>query len=389
MENAFDLNLRHIHAISMIAKLGRINLAADRLGITQPALTQALGKTELQLGTLLFTRNASGMTPTEALQTLLPRFDAAWQHIGLKAISMATVRALASVSTYGSYTAASKAIGLSEPSLHRAVQNLSLNLNTSLVSRQGRGIMLTPAGHRFARRFRLAISELEAGLSDLETLKGQSVGRIVIGAMPLSRATVLPQAVSAFCKIHPHLEIAIIEGSYRELIELLRNGELDIMIGALRNKAQEPDIFQSPLFNDRPSVIARAGHPLAGTDPTIEGLSQFDWIMAAKGTPLRENWEAMFQAAKFRRPAIAVQCGSVIAMRQILVDTNFLALMSPEQIELELKAGVLVELRPLGDEFVRSIGLSTRAGWQMSGLQAAFCEQLRQSAQLHQIPELA
>ncbi|HCH93259.1 MAG TPA: LysR family transcriptional regulator, partial [Erythrobacter sp.] len=51
-------------------------------------------------------------------------------------------------------------------------------------------------------------------------------GRVVIGAMPLSRARWLPRALLAFSRRHPGVEVAVIEGSYPELAGPLRDGEI-------------------------------------------------------------------------------------------------------------------------------------------------------------------
>jgi DNA-binding transcriptional LysR family regulator len=69
-------------------------------------------------------------------------------------------------------------------------------------------------------------------LTELASLQGVETGRITIGAMPLSRARLLPAAVSAFYRTYPDVRINIVEGSFQELIEPLRDGELDLIIGA-------------------------------------------------------------------------------------------------------------------------------------------------------------
>src|SRR3546814_14066143 len=104
--------------------------------------------------------------------------------------------------------------------------------------------------------------------------------------MPLSRARLLPGAVMALHRQWPDATIEIVEGSHAELLEPLRDGALDLMIGALREVAPA-DLVQAPLLKDRPVVVASAGHPLAGREPTTADLTPCPWANAPRGTPLR------------------------------------------------------------------------------------------------------
>lgn len=366
----YRLNLRHLRAFAAIVRLGSASRAAISVHLTQPAITQALTRLEAQLGQPLFVRTPAGMLATEAGTLLAPRVEAALAHIGSPNVTMSQLRALIALADCGSYAAAARTTGLAQPSLHRAIQDLSVMSRRSLAARSGRGLLLTETGRRMARAFRLARAELEAGLDELAALDGRETGRITVGAMPLSRARLLPAAVVAFNRLHPQATIAIIEGSRAELIEPLRDGAIDLMVGALRGEA-DTSIVEQPLFDDRPSVIGRFRHPLAGTAPTPAALADYPWIVAAPGTPLHVQWEKLFDDAATPRPPVPIECGSVLVIRQILRETDFLTLLSPDQVAVELDDGLLSAIA-YAPQLSRTIGITTRAGWRPTPLQQAF-----------------
>jgi DNA-binding transcriptional LysR family regulator len=366
-----DLNFRHLRALVAVTQTGTVAAAAVRIAVTQPALTQAIAKLERQLDTPLFVRRSDGMDSTEAMRVLIPRIEAALALIASPRVTAAQARALIAVADAGSYAGASTATGLAQPSLHRCIGDLSIALRRALVVREGKGIKLTDAGRKQARAYRLARAELEAGLAELAALSGRESGRIAIGAMPLARARVLPRAVALFHRAHPQVHLAIVEGSHAELIDPLRDGALDLLIGALRETA-EPDLTQRALFDDRPVVIARAGHPLAGTAPTTSALAAYPWIVAAQGTPLRQQWQAMFADAGTPVPDVPIESGSVIAIRQILRETDFLTLLSPDQVAVEIEADLLIVLGETPPALRRTIGITTRSDWRPTALQRAF-----------------
>lgn len=379
----WEMNLRHLAAIVKIADLGTMSLAAPAVNLTQPAITQALARIEALVGAQLFERRHDGMVPTEAALLLVPRVRAALDHISSPHVTMSRMRALLALADTGSYVGAAAQTGLSLPSLHRAVTDLSLALRRKLVVRRGKIVVLTDAGASLARAFRLARVELETALDELEALKGHEVRRIAIGAMPLSRARVLPAAVARFMRRQPHVRISIIEGSRAELIEPLRNGAIDLMVGALREPLIEPDLNQEPLFEDLPAVIARKGHPLEGQDVTLAQLAEFPWITAAEGAPLRDRWEQMFRHEKLELPPVPIASGSVMTIRQILIDSDLLTLLSPDQVAVELEAAWLVKLRDAPGELRRTIGVTYRASWRPTRVQAEFMGDLRAAAENH------
>ncbi|MEO9600339.1 LysR family transcriptional regulator [Parasphingorhabdus sp.] len=370
----WDLNLRHLYAAMEICDKGSISAAADAVNLTQPAITQGLVKLETQLGQPLFERHTDGMTPTPAATIFAPRIDAALVNIGSSRVTMAQMRAFLSVAEHGSYPTASAMSGLAQPSLHRSVANLSIALKRKLLERRGKGMALTAQGRSLARSFRLARAELAAGLSELDALKGKETGTISIGAMPLCRARLLPKAVAEFHKAYPESEVRIVEGSHAELIEPLRDGELDILIGALRDPAPGDDVQQRSLFEDHPVIIGRYDHPLRDQRSDLDKLASYPWIIAAPDTPLRMRWEHMFESAGIDCPDVPIECGSVITIRQILLESDFLTLLSPDQVAVELEANWLSTIGGPPKGIHRNIGATTRTGWMPTAMQRDFMQ---------------
>lgn len=373
----WQFNLRHLKAVAKIVELGTVNAAAGAVNLSQPAITQALGRLEKQVGLPLFERRFDGMVPTEAARLLAPRIDTAMAHLSSPHVTMSRLRALLALADSGSYAGASQESGLSLPSIHRAVADLATSMRRKLVERRGKIVALTEAGYGVVQAFRLARIELETGMSEVEALKGRETRRIAVGAMPLSRARVLPGAVTRFIRQHPMVRLQIAEGSRAELLEPLRQGALDLMIGALRDPLMEEDLVQTPLFEDLPAIYARAGHPLAGTCPDPADLAAYSWVVPQRGAPLRDSFERCFERAGVAPPAVPIESGSVMMVRQLLMDSDFVTLLSPDQVAVELEAGWLVRLAGLPQGLGRTIGMTWRASWRPTAVQHDFIAQLQ------------
>src|SRR5262249_8224709 len=126
-----DLNLRHLRALLLIVERGSVSSAARKLGISQPALTRAIGKLEQMLGAILFVRLSDGMNPTVIGREVAERFRRAMTALAQSAkeiggsagrgferpdhmMTGSQLGSLISLSNEGNFADASQATGLSE-----------------------------------------------------------------------------------------------------------------------------------------------------------------------------------------------------------------------------------------------------------------------------------
>lgn len=393
MVSTFDLSLRHLDAALAVLRQGSINGASATVNLSQPALTQALAKLEALLGQRLFDRQPSGASPTQAGHLFLARVERGLERIidsgrrlrrsaRLKPIaylerlvSMGQLHALAAVEKAGSYSLAAREIGLSQPSVHRAVKELEAILGLPLVFRAGRSMRPTPAGMRLVSAIRLMAAELQAGLDELAALEQAGAGTIRIGALPLPRAGLLPEALAGFTRNHPYTAITIIEGPYSDLLAALRGGEIDMVVGALRDPAPTRDIMQRSLFEDDLFIVARSRHPLAGSsDPDPANLANYPWVIGAQGSPMRARWEALFIESAL--PARRIECSSILMARWLLLDGDWLALMSTDQFRIEQASGLLTPIGGPVPGSRRQIGVTIRADWLPTAAQADLLAEL-------------
>jgi LysR family transcriptional regulator, regulator for genes of the gallate degradation pathway len=378
----FDFNLRHLRALSDVVTQRSLNRAAEVAGLSQSALTQGLGKLERQLGVLLFERHSDGVTPTVAGKALIERAERAFVQLAAatrrsarggarsfsspeRLMTATQLEAFLHFADAQGFAGAAAVSGLSQPAIHRAVRELEQVCAVALAERRGRGMTLTAAGHIMARGVRLAAGELAAGIGEARGELDDGA-RIAIGAMPLSRALVLPRALAHFLRDSPGTVIDVVEGSWRELVDPLLDGIIDLMVGALRDEAPA-GIDQIPLFTDRLAIFGRKDHPLERGPVTLDDLRAQPWIVGPGGTPLRAHWEALFEGGAL--PPVPVECGSVMVIRGLLMQSDLLTLLSPDQIAVEMESSMLVRIGPDLPGRVRTIGLSTRSGWRPTHVQ--------------------
>jgi DNA-binding transcriptional LysR family regulator len=261
------------------------------------------------------------------------------------------------------------------------VRQLEATLDIALVDFASGRLLLTRDGEKLAQRARLAAAEIAQARAEVAQSMGRAGGQTVIGAMPLARSAIVPRAVLAFTAQRPHHAVTILDGPYETLLWALRNGQADVLIGALRDPAPTAEVLQEHLFDDPLSIIVRAGHPLTSMRRLRpDSLAPYDWIAPPADSPLRRHFDALSRMLPGYRRSAPIECNSPEVARALLIGSDRIMLLSRQQVHHELKSGELAAFpHPLG-AVSRAIGLTLRRNWHPTAEQAGLLQIIRQQA---------
>jgi len=372
--NSVPRNLRHLRVFLAVVDSGSVTSAAEICHISQPAVTQALNKLEKTTGLSLFNRSSHGIFVSDTGKLLATRvrrsfayLDPALSELAPRlrvTVTTAQLQALIAVREAENFTLAAKTMGIAQPTVHRAITQLEQEAARPLFERTSYGIVATRAAVNLAQAARLAFAELTQAEADLAEVIAADAGRIVIGAMPLSRSYLLPKAIARFRELRPRLPIHVLDGPYKELLAGLRRGEIDFLIGALRDPPPIGDVEQRLLFHDTVVLVAGRAHPLVNRQNLdMSELARYPWVVGQSGTPIRAHFEALFDQAGADRPASIVESSSLILMRELLDTSDHLGCISYLQAQAEISRGLLRALPMDLSHTSRPIGITTRTSW--------------------------
>jgi LysR family transcriptional regulator of gallate degradation len=371
-------NLRRLRAFAGVVQEGSVRRAAETLHLTQPTVTRAIQKLEREVGHPLFERTSTGMTATPIgltvarraaralgyLQTAekeLGATGASGTHI-VHALSSRHLHALIALSEYGTQSAAAASLSLSQPAITQALSDLERLVGTPLLLRTSRGMAATAAGDVLLRRGKLALAEISACGSDIAEHLGAITGTVTVGVLPICGTLLAPRAVNRLLSEHPGLRVVLVDGPYETLLHKLRDGQLDVIVGPLRNPSPAGDIRQEPLFDGVLSVIARKHHPLARRRGlTLAELGRCEWVMPSRDTPARAIIERVMARAGLPMPDNPVEANALATLRALLIESDRVAMISRHQIYFEERGGMLVALPIELADTARTIGMTVRA----------------------------
>ncbi|NRP28102.1 HTH-type transcriptional activator CmpR [Marinobacterium sp. xm-d-420] len=393
-------NIRHLRVFIEVSNAGGISLAAERVFLSQPAMTQAIAKLERLLGVKLFERQSSGMYLTEAGGVWEARVNSAFAilRLGLAdalssmsnrrmetierimtQLTTTQLKALVAVTDAQNYSVAGRNLGVSQSSLHRSARELESLMGLSLFEKTSTGIAATRAAKVFSKSTKLAISEIHQGLQELSGLgDGREVGRMRIGSMPLARTSLLPKAINEFTKAYPGITLELVDGPYEDLLAHILQGDVDLLVGALRFPIPTSDIVQEELIAPPLAIVARKGHPALNIDQiTREDLLNYGWVIPRSGAPTRNLFEELILQGEEREGLSIVETSSHVLIRELLLGGDRLTLISQHQLEFELSKGDLAVLPFEMSGTKRPIGITRRSSWNPTNAQQKFIDLLR------------
>lgn len=197
----------------------------------------------------------------------------------------------------GTFTAAGRAVRVSQSGISTQLRKLERELGVILIDRSARQVAPTPAGERLVPYARAALAAVEDVKGAANDIRGLVVGSLRVGAVTGLIWRPLFDALAAINTQYPGIDIRLHEANSYELISQIRNGTTDVAIAAWSEV--EPAGVQTALIFDDPLVaVVSAGHPwTARTAIRPAELTRADVITLPPGTGARAAFDALLARA--------------------------------------------------------------------------------------------
>ncbi|RKS76193.1 LysR family hydrogen peroxide-inducible transcriptional activator [Actinomadura pelletieri DSM 43383] len=203
--------------------------------------------------------------------------------------TVAQLRAFLALAEHLHFGDAAAALRMSQPALSGAVAALEDTLETRLVERTTRKVLLTPAGRRVARRAEVVMAELDRLVEEVRAVRGPLVGPLSVGVIPTVAPYLLPIVLPRLAKEYPKLELSVHEEQTDQIVAELLAGRLDVVLLAL--PMPESGVTQIPLYDEDFVLAAPAEfEPAPGSAGVSRAaLNDLDVILLNKGHCLRDQ----------------------------------------------------------------------------------------------------
>ncbi|MHA6764065.1 LysR family transcriptional regulator [Streptacidiphilus sp. PAMC 29251] len=225
------------------------------------------------------------------------------------------------VAEEANFTRAAERVHISQSGVSAQIRQLEHELGASLLDRSGRTgrtATLTQAGAAALGHARAALASVDALQKAVDEVNGLVRGRLVVGMVTACTVTPLFDALAAFHRTHPGIQITLTEDTSDQLVDRVRCGTLDLaLIGA--SGAVPPGLESLPIVSERLVALVPPEHPLAGRDgSTLDEVCAYPIVCLPQGTGIRTVFDTACAAAGLS-PDIALQASAPGAIADLAV----------------------------------------------------------------------
>lgn len=249
------------------------------------------------------------------------------------------------VAKMNSFTRAAAVLNLSQPAVTHQIKNLETILRTRLFNRCQNKISLTKSGKillRYAEEINLLYQN---ALKEIQEANNRVAGDAHIGAASLLGKYLLPRAIGEFKKTYSEVNISMLVGNSKEILEYLQNDVIELAI------VSEPIPFKNlitfPLYSDHLTIIVDPDHSwLRKKEISPSDLFNEDFISREVGSGTREVYLKSLKAhLKGKQLKTVMVLGNTEAVKMAVMGKMGFSIVSGLATRSEVELGLLKEVR--------------------------------------------
>ena len=288
---------------------------------------------------------------------------------------------ISAIGEEGNINRAAENLNMSQPAASRLLRDLEQIVGAELFERLPRGVRPNWYGEAMIRHARNALTSLGEAALEIDSLKAGRTGQVNVGTIAGPAISLVPRAVARLAKEYPLVKFQLLVDTSDRLLERLREGSIDIMVGRLLDRNDNSDCSFECLADEPVCGMVRKDHPLLGR-PSLDykDVAQCPWIVPPVGTILRHQFNQMFRDAGLDIPKQLIETVSPMLITRLLEDTEFIAVLARDVAEYYAACG-LVSILPIKLACnMESYGIITRKGRLLSPAALMMCDALEDCA---------
>ena len=291
-------------------------------------------------------------------------------------------RCFAEVARLGSVNRAAASLAITQPAVSKTLRELEDILGVPLFERTRRGVHLTEQGIVFRRHADAVLNALRRGLESVDALRAAGGGFVTVGVLPTVAARLMPETVRRFGELQPAQTVRVISGTNPVLIDRLRQGELDMLVGRLSTPERMAGLNFEYLYSERLSFAVRPGHPLLAAPAfDLDRLRDHVVILPTPEMIIRPAVERLLARHGLDTLPRSVESVSNAFGRTFTRATDAIWIISHGVVATDLEEGALAELAVDTGDSGGPVGLTTRIDTVPTPAAQVFMETVRAVAE--------
>lgn len=271
-------------------------------------------------------------------------------------MSIRFIRTFVSIARLGSFSAAARALGMTQSTVSLQMKALEEQMRAELFDRSGRRPTLNGPGRAFLEKAE-EVLRLYDQMGEAVSAYDEHAGILKFGAINSVVTGLLPQALSRLRQNYPKLQTRIVCGLSQELVRQVDDGEIDAAIVSAPPAGLQPNLSWMPVAREPLVVIAP---PEAQQSSEDELLSAYPYIRFN-----RKAWAGRFIDRQLREHGYylreIMELDSLEAVAA-MVGIGMGVSVVPKRLRPDPRHEGLTVTAFCGGRILREIGVVMRAG---------------------------
>jgi len=229
-----------------------------------------------------------------------------------------------------SFTRAAEFLNLSQPAVTHQIKNLENILKTKLFIRCQNKIYLTKSGQillNYAEDINLLYQK---AIKEIHEANDKVAGDVYIGAASLLGKYLLPRIIGDFKKNYPDVNISMLVGNSKEILEYLQNDVIELAIVSEPITSLNFTAFQ--LYRDYLTVIIHPDHPWCKKRGiTFNDLFAEDFISREVGSGTREVYLQTIVSRLATKSEVELGLLKEIRLKNVNMSRDFFVVFKSEK----------------------------------------------------------
>lgn len=195
----------------------------------------------------------------------------------------------------GSFSKAGKVLNIGQSAVSHQVKSLEDELHVKLYEREGRGIILTPAGKILMAYVDIILQTIDNIETHFAELAGTPEGTVTIAAYRGIMQFKLPRIVQAFKRKNPEVQLVILNRPLdTQILDMVSAGDVDFGITSSWNDFQDLSFYE--VWSYDMFLCVPANHRLAGRRTVaLKEIVRDPLILYEKENSIRIKVENVFK----------------------------------------------------------------------------------------------
>ena len=237
----------------------------------------------------------------------------------------------------GHLTNVAKAMGLSQSAISMAIKELEKVLGNPLFDRINKKLILNEMGRAFEKE----VAPILKRINDIEYEFKNTVnkGMIRVGASTTIVDYLMPPIICSYMNTYPEVKVALKEGNTKKIVELIKDGELDV--GFIEGVVNDSEVIKTIIGVDE-LVVVTTDESLS-RECFIDTIQDKKWILREEGSGTREVFLDYIKD-KVDHINIFLELGHTESIKSLLINHQCLTCISKIAVTREIEEKKLLQV---------------------------------------------